>query len=270
MPGASDPEYIRAREVLLDVLDALRGQLDAVVLVGAQAVYLHTGEGDLAVAPTTTDADIALAPDDLSVEIPIETAMAAGGFVLTEHVGSWRGRYDVLIDLMVPNALSGAGTRAARIPPHGDRSARKAVGLEATLVDRSRQEVRALEQTDARVFEIWVAGPAALLVAKLHKIAERVDRRYRLSDKDALDVLRLLRATPTEALASRLAMLSADPLAGPTTNVAVDLLQEFFGTPDAPGSQRAARTVEGLADTAEIAASCSALAEDLLTALGIR
>jgi len=256
--------------VLLDALEALRGQLDAVVLVGAQAVYLHTGEGDLAVAPTTTDADIALAPDDLSADLPIDDAMAAGGFILTDHVGSWRGRYDVVIDLMVPNALSGAGTRAARIPPHGDRSARKAVGLEATLVDRSRHAVRALDPMDNRVAQIWVAGPAALLVAKLHKIAERADHPDRLSDKDALDVLRLLRATPTEELARSLATLRSDPLAGPTTNAAVDLLQALFGTPDAPGSRMAARAVEGLADPDVIAGSCAALAEDLLTTLGIR
>ncbi len=270
MPGASDPEYTRAREVLLDALDALRGQLDAVVLVGAQAVYLHTGEADLAVAPTTTDADIALAPDELLAGLPVADAMAAGGFVLTAHVGSWRGRYDVVIDLMVPDALSGAGSRAARIPPHGDRTARKAVGLEAALVDRGRRTVRALEPTDTRAAEIWVAGPAALLVAKLHKISERVDRPDHLSNKDALDVLRLLQATPTEALATSLTMLRADPLAGPTTNVALDLLQELFGTPDTVGSQMAARAVEGLADPDVIAASCAALAEDLLTALGIR
>jgi hypothetical protein len=196
--------------------------------------------------------------------------MAAGGFVLTDHVGSWRGRYDLVIDLMVPDALSGAGSRAARIPPHEDRTARKAVGLEATLVDRSRQTVRALEPTDTRAAEIWVAGPAALLVAKLHKIAERVDRPDRLSNKDALDVLRLLRATPTEELASSLTTLRADPLAGPTTNVAMDLLQELCGTPDATGSQMAARAVEGLADPDVIAASCAALSEDLLTALDAR
>ena len=35
-------EYIDARRVLLDALTALQAQLDAVVLVGAQAVYLRT------------------------------------------------------------------------------------------------------------------------------------------------------------------------------------------------------------------------------------
>jgi hypothetical protein len=175
MPGAPDLEYVRAREVLLDALDALHGQLEALTLVGAQAVYLYTGEGDLAVAPTTTDADVALAPDDLEAASPIDGSMTAAGFVLTEQVGSWRGRHDVLVDLMVPEALSGPGRRAARISPHGTRSARSAVGLEASLVDRSRQTLGALDESDQRRFRIWVASPAALLVAKLHKIAERVD-----------------------------------------------------------------------------------------------
>ncbi len=46
MPGESvppDPLYALARAVLLDVLEALGDQRDAVVLVGAQAIYLHTG-----------------------------------------------------------------------------------------------------------------------------------------------------------------------------------------------------------------------------------
>jgi hypothetical protein len=50
-----DPEYVAARRVLLDALEALGPHRKAVVLVGAQAIYLHVGEGDMAVAPFTTD-----------------------------------------------------------------------------------------------------------------------------------------------------------------------------------------------------------------------
>ncbi len=49
MPGVPDPLYVQARRVLLDATDALAEQLDAIVLVGAQAIYLHTGDADLAV-----------------------------------------------------------------------------------------------------------------------------------------------------------------------------------------------------------------------------
>lgn len=62
MPGDPDLVYVRARGVLLDALEALGDHRHAVALVGAQAIYLHTGEGDIAVAPYTTDADLALNP----------------------------------------------------------------------------------------------------------------------------------------------------------------------------------------------------------------
>ena len=55
-----DELYIIARRVLLDALDALGAHRNAVVLVGAQAIYLRVGEADLAVAPYTTDGDLAM------------------------------------------------------------------------------------------------------------------------------------------------------------------------------------------------------------------
>lgn len=58
------PEYVAARRVLLDAFVALEGHLDNLVLVGAQAVYHHTGSADLNVPLMTTDADpTALGPD---------------------------------------------------------------------------------------------------------------------------------------------------------------------------------------------------------------
>ena len=54
-------EYVEARRLLLDALEALSPHSDALVLAGAQAMYLHTGGGHLAVAEYTTDTDMALA-----------------------------------------------------------------------------------------------------------------------------------------------------------------------------------------------------------------
>jgi uncharacterized protein YigA (DUF484 family) len=54
-------------------------------------------------------------------------------------------------------------------------------------------------------------------VAKLHKIAERADDNDRIRDKDALDVLRLLRAVDTDELASRVRVLRETELAGAVT-----------------------------------------------------
>ncbi|HMJ32423.1 MAG TPA: hypothetical protein VK501_00790 [Baekduia sp.] len=59
------------------------------------------------------------------------------------------------------------------------------------MVDHSRETVSALSPADSRTYEANVAGPAALLVVKLHKIAERRDTPTRLVDKDAHDVHRL-------------------------------------------------------------------------------
>jgi hypothetical protein len=44
-----DSQYVVARSVLLDALEALGKQREAVVVVGAQAIYLHTGHIELAV-----------------------------------------------------------------------------------------------------------------------------------------------------------------------------------------------------------------------------
>ena len=72
-----DPEYVAARRVLLDALEALGPHRKAVVLVGAQAIYLHVGEGDMAVAPFTTDGDLAINPSVLDDEPILAEALRA-------------------------------------------------------------------------------------------------------------------------------------------------------------------------------------------------
>ena len=112
-----------------------------------------------------------------------------------------------------------------------------------------------------------MAGPASLLVSKLHKLAERLDEPGRLKDKDALDVLRILRAVPTADLAERLRRLQTDSRAAAVTAEAIGQLQALFGTPDAPGSGFAARALEALDPADTIKASCAALCQDLLSVL---
>ncbi len=78
-----------ARRVLLDALVALELQASAVIVAGAQAIYLHTGHGDLAVAPYTTDGDLAIDPALLDETPELEAAMRAAGFELSlveDHV----------------------------------------------------------------------------------------------------------------------------------------------------------------------------------------
>jgi hypothetical protein len=43
MNGDPNPLYVQARSALLDAADALLPHLDSIVLVEAQAIYLHKG-----------------------------------------------------------------------------------------------------------------------------------------------------------------------------------------------------------------------------------
>ena len=72
-----DDLYVAARRVLLDALTALGPHMEAVTLVGAQALYLHTGDTDLAVPAYTTDADLILDPAVLGQIPPLEYDLLA-------------------------------------------------------------------------------------------------------------------------------------------------------------------------------------------------
>lgn len=76
------PLYVAARKVLLDALLALAAHSGAVILRGAQAVYLHAGEADLAVAPYTADGDLTLDPSLLHDAPLLEVAMRRANFDL--------------------------------------------------------------------------------------------------------------------------------------------------------------------------------------------
>ena len=89
MSGASDPLYVAARTALLDALESLGAQRSAVVLVGAQAVYMHTGEATVAVAPHTTDADLAIEPSLLQAAPKLDEAMRRAHFYPSQQPGSW-------------------------------------------------------------------------------------------------------------------------------------------------------------------------------------
>lgn len=264
MPGAPDPLYVKARHALLDTLDALRPHLDAITLVGAQAIYIHTGDADLAVAEYTTDADLAVSPHDLADAPLLADLLTARGFTPREDPGGWLSSDGVYIDIMVAEALAGPGRRGARLGPHGSRSARRAKGLEAALVDRDRHTIHALDPSDVRAETILVAGPAALLVAKSHKIAERVGAQDRVRDKDALDLLRLLRATETGDLAQRLDRLTRSNDAADVAREARSNIASLFANRDAEGVIMAVRAAGDDEDPDTIASSLVALVDELL------
>ena len=145
--------------------------------------------------------------------------------------------------------------------------ARKVKGLEGALVDSSVMELRSLDD-DPRRMRVHVAGPATLVVSKLHKIADREDQPDRLGDKDALDILRLLRGIGTEELAESLRRLLNHDLSRDVTREGLAMLRRLLGAADAKGVEMAVRATEGLEDPATIRASCVALASELLEAIG--
>jgi hypothetical protein len=84
-----DPVTIAARRTLLDVLDLLGPHRRSVVLVGAQAIYVHIGESDLPVALYTKDVDLAIDPDGLGEEPNIAFQLENSGFVNNKN---WPGK----------------------------------------------------------------------------------------------------------------------------------------------------------------------------------
>jgi hypothetical protein len=240
------PEYIAARRVLLDALEALGSQCEAIIVVGAQAVYLRTGAAGIAgVAPYTTDADLALAPALLADEPHIERLMGDAEFRQEGDPGVWWKTVDIEgtstdieVDIMVPERFAPAGgRRSVRLPPHDKMIARKALGLEGTIIDHDPIEIAALDGSDERRFTVHVAGPAALVVAKVHKLRDRLaeGKSDRIANKDASDVYRLMLAVPVQEFLDRLQPLLDDDTAGPVCWEAIDLMGQLFGSRSAEG-----------------------------------
>ncbi|MCY7400229.1 MAG: hypothetical protein LH477_04590 [Nocardioides sp.] len=266
-------ELTMARTGLLDALEALESHLDALVIIGAQAVYLHTGATEIALAEFTTDGDVAIDPDLLSSDPLVEDAMRAAGFAPDPRpsaIGSWISPRGVPVDLMVPDAVAGAGRRGVRVPPHDPKSMRRARGIEAALTDNSKMVIRVLDRAvDPWEFEVSVAGPAALLVAKLHKIHDRLDSPSRQDNKDAHDVYRLLRAIETQVFVEAIARLLGEGVSAEVTPEALAQLNELVAQGSgARGSLMAGSAEELVGDPIAVSESVALLAQDLLEAMG--
>lgn len=268
MPGRPDP-LGATRAALRDALSQLGDAAEAVILVGAHAIYLHAGRAETPLAPATKDADLTIDVRRLGDEPLLERAMEDAGFHrddVSGQPGAWIGPSGVPVDLMVAPSQSGAdGRRGARIPPHSSTAARRTAGMEGVLADNV---VLPIDCPDGTTFEMRVAGPAALLVSKLHKIAERRAIGRTLEDKDAHDVYRLLQAIPTSDLAFRWKTLLRDERARHEARAALGHLRELFASgPTAPGAMMAGRAEAVVGDPDRVAASVAVLADDLLVAV---
>jgi hypothetical protein len=271
-PGVT-PIYAATRSALLDALDALTGQHRALILVGAQAIFIHTGEVDEAIATETKDADLAVDPRELSGDPRIEQAMTEAHFHLdltNPQPGSWINAAGYPVDLLLPEAVSGrvGKGRSGRIPPHDDMSTRPVRGIEGALIDHAPMIVAGLEAGDERQHEIPVAGPSALLVAKLHKIADRVEQPRRQRPRDSHDVFRLLREVEVETFTAGFMAMRAADVSHDVALEAIGDLRAVFGEPAGHGAQQAAQAVAGLVpDPEAVALRCAVLAAEVLSAI---
>jgi hypothetical protein len=268
-------EYVEARRVLLDALIALQPHIGAIVLIGAQAVYLRTAGRLSTYQPFTTDADLALDPA-LLADIPLlGDAMLNAGFELTSEPGIWQQRFQrpgfdgditVPVDLIVPAELvSKAGRRGARLPgDHGKTAARKSEGVVGAIVDFDPFEITSFEADDDRVAVVNVAGPAALLVAKAHKLGERLATPERLMPKDAGDIYRLFDATSVEDIAAATMQLLADERSTTATSAALSFVRQLFATPRSPGIDLAVQALAGIIDPATVTAVPTSYTSDFL------
>jgi hypothetical protein len=120
----------------------------------------------------------------------------------------------------------------------------------------------AIEPTDRRQVTAEVAGPAALVVAKVHKISERVQsERHRRTpvDKDAGDIYRLVQITPVADMAAGFGLALDDDIARTVAEAALERLEELFGMRSGVGIEMAVRAagISGEA-SATIAAALTA------------
>jgi hypothetical protein len=276
---APDPRYVAARRVLLRALEALAPHRDALVVAGAQAVYLRAGAATIGIAAYTTDGDLALDPTLLLDAPELEEIMRGAGFTLLEpqpervEPGIWVAQEIVdgeslviPVDLIVPEGFaSGGGRRGARLGPHGNRAARRTVGLEASLVDNDVMTITSLEPSDTREIAVKVAGSTALLVAKAHKIHDRVEagKADRIGDKDAADVYRLMQTTPTATVIEAARRLLEDQRAAEPTAQALQYTEALFGTPASAGVQMATRALRLAISEDEIAVLMTSYAATL-------
>ncbi|MDE2886522.1 MAG: hypothetical protein OXO53_15735 [Chloroflexota bacterium] len=229
------------------------------------------GEDDsIAVAQFTYDADLALDPDLLGDSPTLVDAMGRAGFLLYDQPGLYRRESGAQVDLLVPQAVGGPGRRAARLGVHGNRAAMKVHGLEGALVSHKLTKVSSLVPGADRSCLLKVAGPAALLVAKVHKIGERLQdpdlRRRDQLPKDAFDIYRLLRAIDTAEMVEEFRILQAHEISSPVTSEALSMFQRLFSTPSGMGTELVVRAVPSTEDLDFIAASSVALSQDLLEA----
>lgn len=216
----------RSRRLIIETTRALGEHAGAVTVVGAHAVHVWVQDkwGDVEME-TTRDGDLAINPVYVAPDPKIVEMMEGIGLERASEdrpgIYGYSAERDLdlaqrtTIDLLVPEAFAGSGRRSAELDGQ-KQAATRARGLELALFDRTLTTLHTFDEPND-VIEVHVAGQAALLIAKAHKIGERVadfDKRPdRLKPKDSGDVaLLMMTISPEEASATMANGCATQPL----------------------------------------------------------
>ena len=144
------------------------------------------------------------------------------------------------------------------------------MGLEAVLIDHDTMTVEAIEPSDGRSIDVEVAGVGGLLVAKVHKINDRLvtGRPDRLIDKDAADIFRIMQTASPRQVGTTLASLRHSALAGQVTDTALRHLAVLFGRRAGEGVGMAQRALRTAVPEEQVSALCTSFTERLVAAVG--
>ena len=123
------------------------------------------------------------------------------------------------------------------------------------------------ETQDPRRIHVNVAGPAALLVAKAHKLGERLATPQRLMAKDAGDVFRLFEATALGELVRVMRTLLTDERSADATVSSLAFIRQLFATPRAPGTRLAVQALGVAVDESTVVSTMTTYTHDLLEQL---
>lgn len=206
-----------------------------------------------------TAADFELMPQDTGHVEP-------GIWIKQARVGDVT--YDVPVDLVVPEGVAAAGgRRGARLGVHGKRAARRAVGLEAALIDHLPMAITVLEAGDDRTVTAAVAASPRCTSRRCTR-STTGSRAVRQAVRQGLpDLFRLMQTKPAEEVGRRLAQLANDPTAGEVTRLAVGYIEDPYGRAGRPGVEMATRALAGVVPAARIETICVSYAAALRDAV---
>ncbi len=169
-----DPNYVAARTVLLNALDALVDHRKALILVGAQAVYLRTEPLD-GYQDFTTDGDLALDPGLLGDRPGLEEVMRNAGFrLLNEDIGKPEPGirearvpapdrtedFIIPVDLIVPEAVAPPGGRRGAAASMENGLLAEQSGLKApSSITRLSRSVHSPQATREALSSKWPEKP---------------------------------------------------------------------------------------------------------------